>query len=77
MSADDYMPCPFCSLKNREEIDKLNKDIEEAYHTMVAEKYDEFKYETEVEIKRLENQIEDVLFLSIYGKNSYGFNKRK
>ena len=76
MSADDWQLCPFCSKDLQKQIENMKEKINEKYEILTAKEYDEFKKETEKEIKQLEKDAEELCSLRIDGVNDYGFDEK-
>lgn len=74
MSADDWIPCPFCSEEYRKQIAELKLELKRAYLVKTAKDYDNFRRQTEMEIDNLSQRIEEVS-ARIDGVRDYGFDK--
>jgi hypothetical protein len=76
MSADAWEPCPFCSNKTTDRIDKLKQDIESAKDTMTAREYFVFDEKTRAEIQHLnENLRKEELCARIDGFHNTKFTE--
>lgn len=75
MSADDWIPCPLCSKKYRDEISGLNLLLENEYEVLTAKKYDELKATTNRRILEIEEVKRDNSDARIDGVGDYAFHK--
>lgn len=77
MSADDWIPCPFCSKKYKDQITELKLHLRDEYDVLTAKEYDELKATTESQIQRLDDEEREKSYARVDGTSDYGFNKRK
>lgn len=75
MSADDWIPCPFCIRKYRDEVGELELKLKEAYETMMAKDYDKFKAQTNRRLSEIKDEEEDKAYLRIDGTSNYWFDE--
>jgi hypothetical protein len=71
MSADDWMPCPFCSRQHNESIASLKARLKEEYERMPAKEYDAFKQEIRKKISIIDKVRDEQCTLQI--RYDYGF----
>lgn len=77
MSADDWIPCPFCSKKYQDQIAELRAHLKDEYDVLIAKAYDELKATTESQIQRLEDEEREKSYARVDGTSDYSFNERK
>lgn len=75
MSADDWISCPFCSKKYRDQIAELRLYLKDQYDVLTAKEYDDLKATTESQIQRLEDEERDKSYARIDGVGDYAFQK--
>ena len=76
MSADDWIPCPFCSKKYQDEISDLNARLKRDYEVKTAKEYDELRAQVRNRIQRLEDEQHEKAYARIDGTSDYGFNEQ-
>lgn len=75
MSADDWLPCPFCSKPFKDRIAELKKERDKNYEILTAKEYDEFKRKLRNTMEVLEHKIRDEATVRIDGVRDYHFSK--
>jgi hypothetical protein len=73
ISADAWVPCPFCSKKAAAEIAELEQKMRDAYDTMIVAQYNKFIRVCEGRIKVLGGLIIEEMSARIDGIHSYEF----
>lgn len=74
MSADDWIPCPFCAKDFNDLIESLKTRLEVEYERMTAKEYDEFKKKVRNKIAVVQLEKEEKSNLRIDGTRNYGFD---